>query len=111
MFKRGDFAIAESLPAPPLHQDEVGTLHRNFTIMIQRINELIKENYEKQLLIKETEFKALQAQINPHFLYNTLESINWLAKANQQKQISKNGRVTWVFTSELYQYEGRYHYD
>ncbi|MFB9759242.1 cache domain-containing sensor histidine kinase [Ectobacillus funiculus] len=87
--QKGDFAIAESLPAPPLHQDEVGTLHRNFTIMIQRINELIKENYEKQLLIKETEFKALQAQINPHFLYNTLESINWLAKANQQKQISK----------------------
>ncbi|MBD4897668.1 sensor histidine kinase, partial [Xanthomonas citri pv. citri] len=47
------------------------------------------ENVEKQLIIKETELKALQAQINPHFLYNTLESINWLAKANQQKQISK----------------------
>ncbi|MCY8278408.1 sensor histidine kinase, partial [Bacillus inaquosorum] len=50
---------------------------------------LMEENVEKQLIIKETELKALQAQINPHFLYNTLESINWLAKANQQKQISK----------------------
>lgn len=49
----------------------------------------MEENVEKQLIIKETELKALQAQINPHFLYNTLESINWLAKANQQKQISK----------------------
>lgn len=87
--QKGDFTIAESLPSPPLQQDEVGTLHRNFTTMVQRINELIKENYEKQLLIKETEFKALQAQINPHFMYNTLESINWLAKANQQQQISK----------------------
>lgn len=57
--------------------------------MIQQIDELINENYSKQLTIKETEFKALQAQINPHFLYNTLESINWLAKGNGQSQISK----------------------
>ena len=57
--------------------------------MIQQIDELIHENYSKQLTIKETEFKALQAQINPHFLYNTLESINWLAKGNGQTQISK----------------------
>lgn len=42
-------------------------LHRNFFVMIERINQLINENYEKQLLIKDTEFKALQSQINPHF--------------------------------------------
>ncbi|MCM3701604.1 sensor histidine kinase [Paenibacillus macerans] len=60
----------------------------NFLRKIHRIDELIQENYSKQLLIKETEFKALQAQINPHFLYNTLESVNWLAKINQQEQIS-----------------------
>ncbi|WP_046176283.1 cache domain-containing sensor histidine kinase [Domibacillus indicus] len=87
--QKGDFAIAETLPPPPRHHDEIGILHRDFTFMVQRINELIKENYEKQLLLKETEFKALQAQINPHFLYNTLESVNWLAKANKQTQISK----------------------
>ena len=70
------------------YDDEVGLLHKNFKLMINKINELIRENYTKQLIIKETEYKALQAQINPHFLYNTLDSINWLAKMNQQEKIS-----------------------
>lgn len=68
--------------------DEVGQLNNNFIIMINKINDLIKENYVKQILIKETELKALQLQINPHFLYNTLDSINWLAKAAKQNKIS-----------------------
>jgi two-component system, sensor histidine kinase YesM len=81
-------AEVEALEPASLSADEVGQLYRNFRMMIQHINELIHENYTKQLVIKETEFKALQAQINPHFLYNTLESINWLAKTNGQKEIS-----------------------
>ncbi|WP_338786493.1 sensor histidine kinase [Metabacillus sp. FJAT-53654] len=86
--QNGDFKVADTFKPSQVH-DEVGILHRNFFVMIERINELIKENYEKQLLVKDTEFKALQSQINPHFLYNTLESINWLAKINKQQQISK----------------------
>ncbi len=70
-------------------QDEVSQLNRTFKMMIRRIRELIDENYSKQLIIRETELKALQAQINPHFLYNTLESINWLAKMNKQSKISE----------------------
>jgi len=69
--------------------DEVGQLKRTFRMMMRQINELITENYTNQIAIKETQIKALQAQINPHFLYNTLESINWLAKSNSQPQISK----------------------
>jgi len=87
--QKGDFNIPESIKSNEYNlHNEVGILHNNFYMMIDRINELIKENYEKQLLIKDTEFKALQSQINPHFLYNTLESINWLAKINNQQKIS-----------------------
>lgn len=86
--QNGNFNIVHSLNPPKIYDDEIGVLYRNFKTMIQRIDELIQENYSKQLLIKETEFKALQSQINPHFLYNTLESINWLAIINKQKQIS-----------------------
>lgn len=70
------------------HMDEIGLLHRTYRLMIIHINTLIKENYASQLVIKETEFKALQAQINPHFLYNALDSIHWLAKKHKQEQIS-----------------------
>ncbi len=83
----GDFEEPFEIPAK-YYDDEVGQLHVNFRLMLDKINELIKENYTKQLIIKETEYKALQAQINPHFLYNTLDSINWLAKINQQEKIS-----------------------
>jgi len=88
--EKGNFAEAH-LPSSdhgPMSMDEMGLLHRTFRLMVERINTLITENYANQLLIKETEFKALQAQINPHFLYNTLESINWIAKVNKQSQIS-----------------------
>lgn len=88
--EKGNFAQAGDLPpeASPVGMDELGLLHRTFRLMVERINGLITENYANRLLIKETEFKALQAQINPHFLYNTLESINWLAKVNRQTPIS-----------------------
>lgn len=89
--QKGDFSIA-ALPEPingtALPMDEVGQLHRTFRIMIQQIDELITENYAKQLTIKDSQFKALQAQINPHFMYNTLESINWEAKMAGQQKIS-----------------------
>lgn len=90
--QKGDFTtagIADLTVGNSLNKDEIGQLHRNFRVMIQQIDELIHENYAKQLTIKEAQFKALQAQINPHFLYNTLESINWEAKMGGQVQISR----------------------
>ncbi len=69
----GDFKLAPLTRAPSDRQDEVSVLNRNFFTMVERINELIAENYEKQLMLKETEFRALQAQINPTF-YTTRSS-------------------------------------
>jgi two-component system, sensor histidine kinase YesM len=68
--------------------DELGVLHRNFDNMVERINQLIEDNYVKQLLIKDTQLKILEQQIDPHFLFNTLESINWQAKSKNENQIS-----------------------
>jgi len=69
-------------------RDEIGMLSRNFDRMVERLNELIREDYVKQIMLKEAEYETLKAKLNPHFLYNTLESINWLAKMKGQPQIS-----------------------
>ncbi len=84
----GDFSEVKVDKKIQEREDEIGTLHKDFELMISRINTLIDENFKKQIVIKDTNFKALQAQMNPHFLYNTLESINWLAKTNGQEEIS-----------------------
>lgn len=71
-----------------LRTDEIGILHNQFDHMAQRLQRLIKENYLNEILTKDAKLKALENQINPHFLYNTLESINWRAKAIHEEQIS-----------------------
>lgn len=60
-------------------KDEVGVLIRSFTRMMNEMNRLISEVYEGQIKLKNSEMKALVAQINPHFLYNSLSIINWKA--------------------------------
>lgn len=59
--------------------DEIGEIYNSFNKMVKRIQQLIKEVSEQSRREKEAELRALQAQINSHFLYNTLDSINWLA--------------------------------
>jgi len=86
--EKGNFDIIDINTDFKENCDEIGQLDYDFSIMVNKINALINENYVKQLLIKETQLKALQSQINPHFLYNTLASINGLAKISKQNKIS-----------------------
>lgn len=76
------------IPEPRLAVAEVVQLSRDFSRMVGRIDHLIREVYMKQLLIAEMKYKMLQQQINPHFLYNTLDTINWKAMQGGNEDIS-----------------------
>lgn len=68
--------------------DELGQLYGAFNKMMDKIQNLIREVNLLSHKQKDAELKALQAQINPHFLYNTLESINWMAVRSGETEIS-----------------------
>ncbi len=70
-----------------LYNDEIGQLSKSFNKMIIQVKELMNKVYEEQKKLRRYELRALQAQINPHFLYNTLDSVVWLARMKQNEQI------------------------
>jgi len=67
--------------------NEVAELGMSFNIMIGKIKELLDSKIKEQENLKKAEFRALQAQINPHFLYNTLDTIIWMAEAKKNDQV------------------------
>ena len=82
-FSRGDFAVR----LKENRCDEIGKLNRIFNKAIKEINELMQKVTQSEILNKEMEFKTLQSQMNPHFLYNTLDTINWIAFKEKQTEI------------------------
>lgn len=87
-FSKNELALVPSSYDYSTRNDEIGHLHQRFDRMATRIRTLVDTNYRNELLRKEAQIKALESQINPHFLYNTLESINWRAKASKNTEIS-----------------------
>ncbi|MDR6881988.1 sensor histidine kinase [Bacillus sp. 3255] len=67
--------------------DEIGKLARSFNVMIMKIKDLMQRIVHEEALLRQSEIRALQSQIHPHFLYNTLESIIWMAETNRMKQV------------------------
>lgn len=100
-FKRletGDFSATEPIPG----RDEIRILDDRFNHMLETINELIRENYIQELEKKETELQNLQLQINPHFLYNTLETISSIAAVRQAFTVCDLcGRLGEIFRYSL----------
>ncbi len=78
-------------------EDEIGDFVATYNHMADQINQLIERQTEAAEKLKTSEFNALQAQINPHFLYNTLDMINWLALEGQTDQVSDAVRALSKF--------------
>ncbi|WP_339220957.1 sensor histidine kinase [Paenibacillus sp. FSL H8-0332] len=79
---------------------ELRELNNTYNGMVANINDLIRVVYEKEVLQSRTELKALQAQINPHFLFNTLEAFNWSLEEKGEEELA--GLV--VIMSRLFRY-------
>ncbi len=83
--------VREGPPMPmesPKAHDEVGDLIDTYNYMARQINDLIDKQAKAAEDMRIAEFNSLQAQINPHFLYNTMDMINWLAKQGRTSEIS-----------------------
>ena len=92
-FKSGDFTgeITDK------NSDEIGYLASTFNEMTSRIGNLIRDNYQANIDRKEAQLKALQAQINPHFLYNSLSSISRLGNKGDAQSIDRMVRAMTTF--------------
>ncbi|WP_040949984.1 cache domain-containing sensor histidine kinase [Gorillibacterium massiliense] len=82
--QEGDFSVQ----FPVRHRDEVGLLGNQFNRMIGRIDQLIHDIYRSETRRREAELHAQQSQINPHFMYNTLESIRMAAELNDDTDVA-----------------------
>lgn len=69
-------------------KDEIGDLIDTYNYMTDEMNNLLEKQAKAANNLRISEFKALQAQINPHFLYNTLDMINWLSQSGKNKEVS-----------------------
>lgn len=82
--QEGDFSAGD---IEIVSRNEIGSLTDSFNVMTRRIQELMEQNVYEQQEKRKSELKALQSQINPHFLYNTLDSIIWMAEGKKNEEV------------------------
>ena len=82
--QEGDFSVSDIVVDS---ENEIGSLTKSFNVMTHRIHELMEQNIREQEAKRKSELKALQSQINPHFLYNTLDSIIWMAEGKKNEEV------------------------
>ena len=82
--QEGDFSVSDVVVDS---ENEIGSLTKSFDAMTHRIQELMEQNVYEQEQKRKSELKALQSQINPHFLYNTLDSIIWMAEGKKNEEV------------------------
>lgn len=111
VMEKGDFDIR----IPERGYDELGDLVIRFNQMNEKIKDLIEENYKSRLRAKESELMALNLQLNPHFLYNTLTTMYWIALEHKQQELgqliislaemlqitTRNKNDTWSLETDL----------
>jgi two-component system sensor histidine kinase YesM len=77
----------ENAAVESIDSNEIGMLSKSFNIMTRKIQELMEQNVLEQKLKRKSELRALQSQINPHFLYNTLDSIIWMSEGGKNQEV------------------------
>lgn len=82
--QEGDFGVSDVVVDS---KNEIGSLTKSFDVMTHKIQELMEQNVHEQEEKRKSELKALQSQINPHFLYNTLDSIIWMAEGKKNEEV------------------------
>lgn len=83
--------------------DEIGVIAESFDRMLSQINQLMKDSLEQERLYHNAEISALRMQINPHFIYNTLDSIKWMAQSHGDSQVvNAIGALSDYMRSTLY---------
>lgn len=80
---KGNFNITK----PYYYQNDIGTLYDYFINMVHETQNLLVTTQRQQTLLQKSELNSLRMQINPHFIYNTLESIKWIAFINHSEEI------------------------
>lgn len=99
--KRTEKGTLSIVRTPNYTQDEIGALNFSFDAMMDQIGELMQRIKTKERQKRKAELKFLQAQINPHFLYNTLDSIIWMAESNNPNIVPMTENLAKLFRLSL----------